>query len=168
MWYVVQVYSGREEYARELIEKYVCRENIEACKIPLYARMRKQDEQWYPETKVLFPGYLFVKTQNVIRLYERLRSIPRMTRLLGTGNEIVPITKEEEQFLVRIGGDELIIGMSKGIIEQGKVTIMSGPLRNMEGSIRKINRHKRLAWVEVKLFGREMNVPLGLEILQVF
>lgn len=167
MWYVVQVYSGREEYARELIEKYGCQENIEACRIPLYARMRKQAEHWYPETKVLFPGYLFVKTQNVIRLYERLRSIPRMTRLLGTGKEIVPITKEEEQFLLGIGGDELVIGMSKGIIERGKVTVMSGPLQNMEGSIKKINRHKRLAWVEVKMFGREMNVPLGLEILQV-
>ena len=90
-----------------------------------------------------------------------------MSRLLVTGKEIVPITKVEEQFLVGIGGDELVIGMSKGIIERGKVTVMSGPLQNMEGSIKKINRHKRLAWVEVKMFGREMRVPLGLEILQV-
>lgn len=167
MWYVVQVYSGREEYARELIEKYGCQKNIEACRIPLYVKMRKQAEQWYPETKIMFPGYLFVKTQNIIKLYEKLRLIPRMTRILGTGKEIVPITKEEERFLVGIGGDELVVEMSKGIIERGKVIITSGPLRDMEGRIKKIDRHKRLAWVEVKMFGREMKVPLGLEILQV-
>lgn len=167
MWYVIQVCSGREEYARDLIEKYKCQEYIEACRIPLFVRLRKQGNIWYPETKVLFPGYLFVKTENAAELYEHLRVIPRMTRLLGTGKEIVPITAQEEKFLVKIGGDDLVVGMSKGIIEQKQIKIMSGPLRNMEGSIRRIDRHKRLAWVSVKMFGREMEIPLGLEVLQV-
>ena len=87
--------------------------------------------------------------------------------LFRSGKEIVPITAQEEKFLVKIGGDDLVVGMSKGIIEQKQIKIMSGPLRNMEGSIRRIDRHKRLAWVSVKMFGREMEIPLGLEVLQV-
>lgn len=167
MWYVMQVYSGREEYAKELIEKYKCQKNMEACRIPLYVRMRKQGNVWYPETKVLFPGYLFVKTDRVVELYERLKAIPKMTRLLGTGKEIVPITAEEERFLVKIGGDDLVVELSRGIIEQKQVKVMSGPLQNMEGSIRRIDRHKRLAWIKVEMFGREMEIPLGLEVMQV-
>lgn len=54
--------------------EYGCQENIKDCKIPLYERMRKQDGVWYPETKVLFSGYLFVKTANVMKLYEQLKA----------------------------------------------------------------------------------------------
>lgn len=35
----------------------------------------------------------------------------------------------------------------------------------MEGYIRKINRHKRKAWISIEMFGRSMDMEVGLEII---
>lgn len=39
------------------------------------------------------------------------------------------------------------------------------PLQGKEGCIRKIDRHKRKAWLEVELFGDRQLVEVGLEIV---
>ena len=57
--------------------------------------------------------------------------------------------------------------MSTGIIEGEQVIVTGGPLMGMEGYIRKIDRHKRKAWVELEMFGRIQRVEIGLEIVEV-
>lgn len=167
MWYVIQVYSGKEEYCKGLIEKYVCSGTFEDCKIPVYIKLRKREGIWNQETRILFPGYIFVKTENIMELHNQLKSVPHMTRLLGTGKDIIPISKEEEIFLTKLGKDKMIIDISRGIIVNGKVTVLSGPLQGMEEYIKKVNRHKRLAWIDISMLGRRIPVSLELEILQV-
>lgn len=44
--------------------------------------------------------------------------------------------------------------------------ILTGPLQGMEGYIRKINRHKRKAWVSIEMFGRSVDMEVGLEIIK--
>ena len=87
-----------------------------------------------------------------------------LTRLLGAGDEIIPLTERERDFLLRFGGENQIVEMSEGIIEQSRIRILSGPLMGMEGQIRKIDRHKRKAWLEVEMFGRVQRVEVGLEV----
>ena len=87
-----------------------------------------------------------------------------LTKLLGTGNEITALTESETAFLKKFGGEEQIVRMSEGIIEGSRTKILSGPLMGMEGQIRKIDRHKRKAWLEVEMFGRTQLVEIGLEI----
>lgn len=38
----------------------------------------------------------------------------------------------------------------------------------MEGYIRKINRHKRKAWVSIEMFGRSVDMEVGLEIVKKY
>ena len=85
-----------------------------------------------------------------------------MTRLLGTGDEIIPLSQEE----VELGKEEQLVAMSTGIIENDQVRILTGPLQGMEGYIRKINRHKRKAWVSIEMFGRSVDMEVGLEIVK--
>ena len=49
--------------------------------------------------------------------------------------------------------------------EQG-VRILSGPLMGMEGNIRRIDRHKRIAYLEIEMFGRTVEMKVGLEIIR--
>ena len=70
-----------------------------------------------------------------------------------------------EWFLLTVGGDEMIIDLSKGVIEHGKVKVLSGPLQGMEGCIKRIDRHRRMAWVNICMFGRELVIPLALEVI---
>ena len=42
---------------------------------------------------------------------------------------------------------------------------MSGPLQGKEGYIKKIDRHKRRAFLEMPMFGRVQKIQVGLEIV---
>lgn len=165
MWYVVQVRTGTEESIRQQCEKNIDKEVMERCFIPCYEERRHIRGEWITLKKVLFPGYVFVVTDKLDKLYQNLKSIIGLTKLLGTGREIVPLTEEEERFLKKFGGGEQVVVMSEGIIEQSQVKVTSGPLMGMEGYIRKIDRHKRKAWLEMELFGRKQMVQVGLEIV---
>lgn len=116
------------------------------------------------QERILFPGYMFLETDDIDELYLNLRTIPRLTKLLGVGEYIVPLNDEEEDFLMRFGGKKHLVEMSEGIIEHSQVRILSGPLMGMEGMIKKIDRHKRKAWLEMELFGRTQIVEVGLEV----
>lgn len=137
---------------------------MERCFIPYYEEKKKQNGTWNTLQKVLFPGYIFMITEDVEKLFFHLKTIEGMTKLIGTGNDIIPLTEEEIAFLQRLGGEEQIVSMSEGIIEGTQVIITSGPLMGMEGLIQKIDRHKRKAWLELELFGRMQQVEVGLEI----
>ena len=103
--------------------------------------------------------------QNLECLSESLRKVIGMTRLLGTGEDIIPLSQEEVNLLLKLGKEEQLVAMSTGIIESDQVRILTGPLQGMEGCIRKIDRHKRKARVSVEMFGRSVDMEVGLEII---
>ena len=115
--------------------------------------------------KSFSPGYIFVISDNIDRLYESLKRVIGLTKLIGTGNEIIPLTEEEKSFMIQFGGEEQIVKMSEGIIEGDQIIVLKGPLKGQEGYIRKIDRHKRKAWMEIPMFGRVQNIEIGLEIV---
>lgn len=165
MWYVMQVRTGTEENIRLQCSRRIPAGVLERCFIPYYEEKKKIRGEWTVQKKVLFPGYIFVVTENIEQLYEALRSVIGLTRLIGTGREIVPLTEEEKNFLLEMGGEEQVVEMSEGIIENSRTKVLSGPLKGKEGLIRKIDRHKRKAWLEIEMFGREQTVEVGLEIV---
>ena len=117
------------------------------------------------QRKILFPGYVFLDSQEVIRLYSNLQQVFGLTKLLKTGDEVVPLTAEEVHFLKDFGGEEKVVPVSEGIIENSKVVVMSGPLMGKEGYIKKIDRHKRRAFLELPMLGRRQKIQVGLEIV---
>lgn len=166
MWYIIQVYSGREEESKVLLGKYIDQQVVDDCKIPQYVCLRKREGSWQEEIKISFPGYLFVKTKKVERLYLELKKVPKMTKLLGIGKEIIPITREEQEFLFRIGGKNLVVEFSTGKIKNGVIQIEKGPVKGMEEYITRIDRHKRMAWMTVPLSGQMTRMKVGLEIVE--
>lgn len=122
--------------------------------------------QWHIQESILFPGYVFLITQNPEKLVNGLRKVIGLTKLIGTGDEIVPLVQEEIDLLMKIGTDKQLVEMSSGIIENDRVQILSGPLMGMEGNIRRIDRHKRIAYLEIEMFGRTVEMKVGLEIIR--
>ena len=55
--------------------------------------------------------------------------------------------------------------MSKGLIEGNQIYITQGPLKGKEGLIVKIDRHKRLAYLQLSMFHKELIAKVGLEII---
>lgn len=166
MWYVVQVRTGTEESIKIQCERNVSDSILKRSFIPYYEERRRWHGSWTTIKRILFPGYVFIVTEDVEELYEQLKRVLGLTKILGSGGEIVPLSDDEVNFMERIGGEEQLVGMSEGIIEGGQVRIYEGPLQGMEGLVKRIDRHKRKAWLEIKLFGRVQLVQVGLEIVE--
>lgn len=164
-WYVMQVRGGTEHQIQLQCRKQIPGSILEECFIPVYEEKKRLGGEWKLQKKILFPGYVFAVTEEPKCLIEELRKVSGYTRVIGTGNEIVPLSEEEVTFLEEMGGKDQVVQMSEGVIENEKVIVRSGPLRGKEGYIRKIDRHKRKAILEVEMFGRLQRVEVGLEIV---
>lgn len=166
MWYVIQVTTGKEEQILKMIKRYGVQEYVKECFIPKYERRKKYLGQWHQEETILFPGYIFIISENAGGLYLALKQIPQLTKLLGVGEKWTPMTKEDIAIIEALSGEERLVKCSEGYIVGSKVTITSGPLMGMEAMIRKIDRHKRMAWMEIEIFGRKTDIQAGLEIIR--
>ena len=166
MWYVLQVRTGAEESIRLQCRSNIPEAVLERCFIPYYEEKKRIRGKWTIQKKVLFPGYVFVVTEDLNHLYDSLKTVIGLTKLIGTGKEIVPLTEEEKDFLLGFGGEEQVVKMSEGIIEGTKIIVTQGPLMGKEGYIKKIDRHKRKARLELEMFGRMQEVVVGLEIVE--
>lgn len=165
MWYVIQVYTGKElEIAQQ------CRDRVmadgEDVFVPLAERWTKIRGERTLITSRLFPGYVFIETDQIEDFYQRLNRIYAMTKVLRTGEEMTPIQKEEEAYLRRLGGDEHVVKYSEGYMEGDRLVVTSGPLKDFEGNVKKILRHKRLVVMEVPLLGQAVEVTLGLGVVE--
>lgn len=165
MFYVIWVQSQKEREFKVKFEKRI--DTSLYSRLQLITRLEKQKHKdGYIEKEFLvFPGYLFIETDYPDKIHEKLCSQPEYIRILGNEGNFLPITKSEEDFLNRITGHTERVDMSLGIIEDGIVKILSGPLTGFEQYIVKVDRHKRKAYLEMELFGEMKKIIAGLEIV---
>ncbi|MDO4339407.1 MAG: antiterminator LoaP [Eubacteriales bacterium] len=166
MWYVIQVFTGQEEKMKEICEYQIPGDVLEKCFIPYYEEMKKYLGEWHKEKKILFPGYLFVITEQITALHTELKKIQGFTRILGDQTYLLPLTDGEVAFIQRFGGEEHLVEMSQGVIENDEITIIDGPLKGFEGCIKRIDRHKRKAEIQIEMFGQLVNTTVGIEIIK--
>lgn len=167
MWYVVQVVGGQEKRVLALMQKFVDGDLLEECFIPQYEIMKRLQGVWQKRLEVLLPGYLFVVTKHPNKLANELRQVPAFTRLLGNNDTFIPLPDQEVAFINAFTQtDHRIVEMSEGIIEGDWIVVLNGPLMHQTGLIKKIDRHRRLAYLEIEILGRKKTVKVGLEIVR--
>ncbi len=94
----------------------------------------------------MIPGYIFLECENEEFLSEELG---KHSDTAGYRNHLVRMSREEEGFLKKLCKEGYHLTMSKGIIYKGNTQITEGPLKGLENRIRRIDRHKRLAKLEM-------------------
>lgn len=176
MWYAVWVRTGQEEKVLALCKKMLRdREEgtveggskaYEQCFLPRYERVRKLDGKWVRRKEVLFPGYLFFISENVEELVRRLKDIPEFTKVLGDEQEPVALYPHEVEFLQKYTNKDKVLEMSLGFIEGDRLVVTEGPLKDYQGKIVHIDRHKRLATLELEFFGRTVRMKVGAEVVR--
>lgn len=80
--------------------------------------------------------------------------------------EIYPLPEDEVAFLKSFGKEEQIVEISSGYIEGDRIIVEKGPLKGKEGLIRRIDRHKRIAEIEIEFLGEQRKAKVGLEIVR--
>lgn len=166
MWYAVQVRTGEEEKIKLICERMISNDILEECFIPYYEKKTKYMGKWHISTEILFPGYIFMVSDRIDDLLLDVKRVPKLIKILGDEKEIIPLYDREIQFLMRFGKKDHLIKMSYGYIENDKIMITDGPMKDYEGTIKKIDRHKRKAIIEVEFFERSIEVGVGVEIVR--
>lgn len=167
MWYVIQTHGGKEEETANMIRKTISSYYIEECFIPKRERLKKFHGIWNKEEEILFQGYVFAVSRRPEELYQELKRIPRLTKVLGREKQYFFSLNEEEKKLVKgIGDKEHRTSISLIEVKEGKkIQVVEGPLKDYVGDVVKVNLHKREVVVRVAFMGREVELKLGVEMV---
>ena len=183
MYYVLWVNTGNEEKALQAIHTLVPKNLYKECFYPMRRLRKKIRGKWTEYNDRLLPGYLFITSEDAEGLYLALHKIPMFVSVLGkTGIEenieFIPLPPEEEEWLRDLMGmkkdpgenteerKDHIVGLSQiGFNEKDEIEILSGPLKNMSGRIRRIHLHKRVAEVEVRFMNTKVVLHMGVELI---
>lgn len=178
-----------EDRTETFIRNKVPVELYHHCFHPLRHVRKKFHGEWKDLHEKLLPGYVFIMSDSVRDLYMELRKVPLFTKVLGRdGGEFAALWESEAEWLERLIGtleqwdceagdteagckdgdwQPVEVGLSQvSVSALDEITILSGPLKNVEGKIRKINLHKRIAEVEVDFMGKRTVVYLGVELVE--
>lgn len=171
MYYVIQVAPGMEEKTETLIQRRVESRLYSRCFHPVRHIRKKFHGEWRDQHEKLLPGYVFITSDSIRELYWELRKVPLLTKLLGKNEEqFTALLDGEVKWLEQLMGTTVDesneVGLSQVAAEGDTVIILSGPLKSMEGYIKKINLHKRIAEVEVEFMKRKTILHLGIEIVR--
>lgn len=126
------------------------------------------------ERKLLFPGYVFIQTEieaGLIagKLRTALRGIARRKDIFtilhyGDDEKDVAMREAERLYWERLFDSDFCVAGSKGFIEGDVIRITSGALVGMESRIKRVDRHKREAVVEMEVMGASREVRIMLEV----
>lgn len=168
-WYVLFVLTGYEEKVKDKINEYNI-EEVEAF-IPKKTKHYKIKGQVIKKEEILFKGYVFVKSELSYKefkifLSKDIKYQSGFIKLLEHDREgTESLYPQERKFLEQFTNKKNIIEESIGFIEGDKIIVTSGPLAGHENMIRKIDRHKRLAYLDIDMFGRSQTISIALEII---
>ena len=143
-----------------VIQTLIRNEMIREAFTMTYEYLRRYQGAWHTEDRPLFPGCMILDSNESKMNIEECETAGRdwSDQLDYTVLEL-----EEELFLKKISDAVHHIPMSKGYIHDGTTCITEGPLIGLESRIRRIDRHKRLATIEMPgMQGRK--IQAGLEI----
>lgn len=166
--YVMQVLTGKERYTLDLLERVLGSSVHATFFAPRYQYQRKIKGSWELVEELLTPGYVYIKTSmlDIDELTRQLQQVPAFARVLTQDGKIISLSADDEAWLTRLTGANYVVEPSIGVMEGDKIVIVDGPLKGLETHIKKIDRHKRLAYVEVQLLGRIKLVKVGAEIVR--
>ena len=145
--YVVQVVPSREDAAARRVMA-LSGDAVRAC-FPLRRQMpRKTAGEWGIATDLLFPGYLFLASDDPEAVAHVLRRSTQPDLMLSADGALAVLTDAEAALVHALGGAEGVVRVSRGAIEGGRLAVASGPLAGLEGLVCHVDRHRRAAWLD--------------------
>lgn len=162
----MQTEAGKEQELVEKIKKMVEHRVYRRCFFVKRERVRKVQGEYKVYTEALYPGYVFIDTDEPEKFYAQIRELPQFGRILGKGEKgLYPVDEEEREFLSELvdGDKEDTIRLSPvKVNEDGEIVACGGVVRKFLGSVVKKRMRERYVVVRVKKGNKEREVLLGL------
>ncbi len=114
--------------------------------------------------EIFLPGYVFFKTDGGT---QSLSWLPRqdVIRILNYGDGQWQLVGQDEMFARWLFQYDGLLSFSKACREDDQVRIVSGPLKDMEGFITKVDKRGRSGQVAVRFGQKLIKVWLGFDMI---
>lgn len=157
-WYVLYIITLKTDWLLRALHKH---EDMDAF-VPKWEYYRRDKTAW--DTKAMFPGYIFIKSTltqeefdtEIGKMPELKDGVIRQLKYKDTG----ALREEEIDMLERLLDEEYVLRLSYGYIENEKVVIYKGPLQYYEENIVKVDKHNRIAYLDISFMDRYIQAGL--------
>lgn len=166
MWYVMYCPKSNED---EIIKSCLSRISGQALNdafLFTYDRLEKSGGIWRIKTRKMFPNYVFLDSDDAERLSAELDGYRDFLTVMEQDRLLLYVKAEEESLLRELGGKAHHMALSRGEIRNSVTHVTEGPLTGKESLIVRIDRHKRLAYLNGSTFSWCRDMKAGLEIVE--
>ena len=165
-WYIIHTYSGYENTVKATIDATVETRHLEdviyEVSIPMETVTEITENGPKEIERKLFPGYVLVKMVMSDDNWYIIKNVRGVTGFVGAGNKPTPLSEEE---ILQLGVEkrEIVVGFGIG----DTVRIIDGALTSFSGKVSALDVGKNSVRVIVSMFGRENEVELELDQVEV-
>lgn len=171
-WYFLQVQSGFEKRALEIIKQRAAEEgfseHFSSILVPTEEVMTRRGGKNIKSERKFFPGYVLVNMAMDDDVWHFITKLPRVYGFVGgsSGQPAAISKKEADAILKRMEEGETAQPRHSVVFEPGEVVrIKEGPFADFDGVVQDVNYEKSRLQVSVVIFGRA--TPVDLEFGQV-
>ena len=170
-WYIIHAYSGFERKVKESIEARVRADErlsgkIGRVLIPTESVTEVRNGKKYTSERMFYPGYVLVEMDMNDDVWHVVKSTPRVTGFVGTGQQPTPLSEEEvQQIVYRVADSKEKPKLKVKFGKNESVRISEGPFASFTGVVDEVNEDRETLKVMVTIFGR--STPVELEFNQV-
>lgn len=168
-WYAIFVQTGKEDEVciriKEMLEYSGYEKNFELL-VPK-RKIKERRKGVFTEVKTsLFPGYVLISSDDILEIFHRTKKCNFLYRFLRIGETFEEIRLEEISNIIYMADEDGVIGISDIFVENDMIKVLSGPLCNYTGVIKKIDKHKRRAKVVFKFSGQDHLIDVSINIIK--
>ncbi len=169
-WYIIHAYSGFERKVKESLETRIqafgLQGKIGRVLIPTESVTEVRGGKKYTSERMFYPGYVLVEMDMDDNVWHVVKSTPRVTGFVGTGQQPTPLSEDEvNQIVYRVADSKEKPKLKVKFEKNESVRISEGPFASFTGVVDEVNEDKETLKVMVTIFGRA--TPVELEFGQV-
>lgn len=167
-WYVLHTYSGYENKVKTNLENRIesagLEDIISKIEIPteIVAEIKDDGKRVEGEKKV-FPGYVLVRMEMNDRAWSIVRNTQGVTGFVGCQGKPSPLTREEYNKIMKRTAADVPKATTTSLSVGQSVHVISGPLKDFDGTVSEVMPDAGKVKVTVSIFGRETPVELTFE-----
>jgi transcriptional antiterminator NusG len=164
-WYVVHAYSGFEKSVQRALEDRINRagmtDKFGKILVPVEEVVEMKGGQKHMSERKFFPGYVLVEMELTDETWHLVRSTPKVTGFVGSGNKPVSLPADQVDEIMRNMEAGAEKPKPKSVFQRGdKVRVIDGPFVNFQGVVEDMNPERGRMKVVVPVFGRPTSVEL--------
>ena len=165
-WYIIHTYSGFERKVKESLESRVIafglEQRIGKVLIPTEPVTEVRGGKKYTTERMFYPGYVLVEMDMDDHVWHVVKSTPRVTGFVGTGQQPTPLSPEEvNQIVFRVAEGKEKPKLKVKYEKNESVRISEGPFASLTGIVDEVNEDRETLKIMVTIFGRSTPVELG-------